>query len=139
MRETARFAPPRRARGQLAQIERSLGAVDYAARDTGVLARNALRFLRGRDRPPPLHEAVAELADAVWELAAAYDDERRVEQVRRLALAPPRRPPGWPRTPATCGSRRSSRRSARSPSTSSARPTASAGVEDAPRTDELLT
>ena len=47
LRETARFAPPRRrARGQLARIERSMGAIDYAARDTVVLARNALRFLR---------------------------------------------------------------------------------------------
>jgi hypothetical protein len=26
------------------------------------------------------------LADAVWELAASYDDERRVERVRSLAL-----------------------------------------------------
>ena len=88
VREAVRFAPPRRrARGQLARIERSLGAVDYAARDAGVLARNALRFLRsGAIAPEPLHEAVAALADATWELAAAYDDERRVEQVRQLAL-----------------------------------------------------
>jgi hypothetical protein len=88
LRETARFAPPRRgARGQLERIERSLGAVDYAARDTAVLARNALRFLRaGAIAPPPLHESVAALADAVWELAASYDDERRVEPVRSLAL-----------------------------------------------------
>ena len=88
LRETARFALPRRgARGQLEKIERSLGAVDYAARDTTVLARNALRFLRaGAIAPPPLHESVAALADAVWELAASYDDERRVEPVRSLAL-----------------------------------------------------
>jgi len=88
VREAVRFAPPRRrARGQLARIERSLGAVDYAARDAAVLARNALRFLRaGAIAPEPLHRAVAELADATWELAAAYDDDRRVEQVRRLAL-----------------------------------------------------
>jgi len=86
--EAARFAPPRRrARSQLARIEQSLGAVDYAARDVTVLARNALRFLRaGAIAPEPLHEAVAALADATWELAAAYDDERRVEQVRQLAL-----------------------------------------------------
>jgi len=88
LRETARFALPRRgARGQLARIERSLGPVDYAARDTGVLARNALRFLRaGAIAPPPLYESVAALADAVWELAASYDDERRVGHVRSLAL-----------------------------------------------------
>ena len=88
LRETARFAPPRRrARGQLARIERSMGAIDYAARDTVVLARNALRFLRaGAIAPPQLLEAVRALGDAVWELAASYDDERRVEPVRRLAL-----------------------------------------------------
>jgi hypothetical protein len=88
LRETARFAPPRRrARGQLALIEASMGAIDYAARDTGVLARNALRFLRaGAIAPPQLYAAVRALADAVWELAASYDDERRVEPVRRLAL-----------------------------------------------------
>jgi hypothetical protein len=52
------------------------------------LTRNALRFLRsGAIAPPPLHESVASLADAVWELAASYDDERRVEAVRTRALA----------------------------------------------------
>src|SRR4051794_5865906 len=88
LRETVRFAPPRRgARGQLARIERSMSAIDYAARDTGVLARNALRFLRaGAVAPTPLWEAVRALAEAVWELAASYDDERRVEPVRSLAL-----------------------------------------------------
>jgi uncharacterized membrane protein YccC len=88
LRETARFSLPRRgARGQLVRIERSLGFVDYAARDTGVLTRNALRFLRaGAVAPPPLFEAVRSLADSVWELAASYDDERRVERVRSLAV-----------------------------------------------------
>jgi hypothetical protein len=71
----------------LARIDRSLGAVDYATRDAGVLIRNALRFLRaGAIAPPALPEAVAALADAVWELAAAYDDDRRVGRVRELAL-----------------------------------------------------
>jgi hypothetical protein len=52
-----------------------------------VLTRNALRFLRaGAVAPPPLHEAVRSLADSVWELAASYDDERRVERVRSLAV-----------------------------------------------------
>ena len=88
LRETARFALPRRgARGQLERIERSLEAVDYAARDAGVLARNALRFLRaGAIAPEPLHGSVRSLADAGGEQAASYDDERRVERVRELAL-----------------------------------------------------
>jgi uncharacterized membrane protein YgaE (UPF0421/DUF939 family) len=141
VREAMRFAPPRRgARGQLARIERSLGAVDYAARDATVLARNALRFLRaGAIAPEPLHEAVSALADATWELAAAYDDERRVEQVRKLALGAATQASGLAedardlrlaevvapvRSVAVDLVRAAERVS---------------GVEDAPRTDELLT
>ena len=88
VRETARFALSRRsARGQLERIERSLGAVDYASRDTAVLTRNALRLLRaGSIAPPPLYESIRSLGDAVWELAAGYDDDRRIEPVRALAL-----------------------------------------------------
>jgi uncharacterized membrane protein YgaE (UPF0421/DUF939 family) len=139
--EAARFAPPRRrARGHLARIEQSLGAVDYATRDVTVLARNALRFLRaGPLVPEPLHEAVAALADATWELAAAYDDERRVEQVRQLALGAATKASGLAedardlrlaevvapvRSVAVDLVRAAERLS---------------GVEDAPRTDELLT
>jgi uncharacterized membrane protein YgaE (UPF0421/DUF939 family) len=141
VREAVRFAPPRRgARGQLARIEHSLGAVDYAARDATVLARNALRFLRaGAIAPEPLHEAVSALADATWELAAAYDDERRVEQVRKLALGAATQASGLAedardlrlaevvapvRSVAVDLVRAAERVS---------------GVEDAPRTDELLT
>ena len=141
VREAVRFAPPRRgARGQLAQIERSLGAVDYAARDVTVLARNALRFLRaGAIAPEPLHQAVAELADATWELAAAYDDERRVEQVRRLALAAATKASGL------AEDARDLRLSEvvaplRSVAVDLVRAAEGvSGVEDAPRTDELLT
>ena len=141
VREAVRFAPPRRgARGQLAQIERSLGAVDYAARDVTVLARNALRFLRaGALAPEPLHQAGAELADATWELAAAYDDERRVEQVRRLALAAATKASGL------AEDARDLRLSEvvaplRSVAVDLVRAAEGvSGVEDAPRTDELLT
>jgi uncharacterized membrane protein YccC len=88
VREATRFAPPRRgARGQVGRFERSLPQIDFAVRDTRVLARNALRYLRGGDvAPPELSRAVAALADAVWELAASYDDERREPAVRRVAL-----------------------------------------------------
>ena len=89
VRETARFAPPRRgARGQLGRFERALPHVEFTARDTRVLSRNALRFVRsGAGAPPAVREAVAELADAVWALAASFDDDRRAAEVRRLALA----------------------------------------------------
>ena len=88
VRETTRFAPPRRrARGQVGRFERSLPQVDFAVRDTRVLARNALRHLRGgHPVPPELPRAVAALADTVWELAASYDDDRREAAVRRVAL-----------------------------------------------------
>jgi len=36
--------------------------------------------------PVALQEAVGGLSEAVWELAASYDDERRVERVREIAL-----------------------------------------------------
>ncbi len=86
--EATRFAPPRRsARGQVARYERSLPQLDFAVRDTRVLARNALRFLRGgRQAPPELVAAVGGLADAVWEVAGTYDDDGREQEVRRKAL-----------------------------------------------------
>ena len=87
----------------------------------------------------PLHEAVAALADATWELAAAYDDERRVEQVRQLALG----------AATTASGLAEDARDIRlaevvAPVRSVAVDLVRAaervsGVEDAPRTDELLT
>jgi uncharacterized membrane protein YgaE (UPF0421/DUF939 family) len=89
LRDTARIAPlRRRSRAQLARIERSLPHVDYAVRDTRVLARNVQRHVRGgHATPPALVEALNDLTVAVWELAAAYDDTRRDETVREVALA----------------------------------------------------
>jgi hypothetical protein len=86
--EATRFAPPRRrARGQVGRFERSLPQIDFAVRDTRVLARNAVRYLRAAQAPPPeLAGAVNALAEAVWELAASYDDEGRELEVRRIAL-----------------------------------------------------
>ena len=88
VRDTARFAPPRRgARGLLERVERSLPQIDFAARDARVLARTALRYLRaGSPAPEELSRAIARLADAVWEFAAYYDDDRREDEVRRIAL-----------------------------------------------------
>jgi uncharacterized membrane protein YgaE (UPF0421/DUF939 family) len=86
-RETARLAPPRRrAREQIDRYGRTLAQVDFAVRNTRVLARAVLRFTRtGRPAPPELADAVRELSAAVWELAAAYDDPRRSADVSRLA------------------------------------------------------
>jgi len=88
-RETARLAPPRRAaRGQIERYGRTLAQVDFAVRNTRVLARSALRFTRaGQPAPPELTEAVRDLGASVWELAAAYDDPRRTDEVARLARA----------------------------------------------------
>ncbi len=105
-----------------------------------MLTRNALRFLRaGAIAPEPLHEAVHALADAVWELAASYDDDRRVEQVRKLAL-------GAATTASTLAEDARDLRLAEvvAPVRSIAVDLVRAaervsGAEHAPRTDELLT
>src|SRR4051794_2939624 len=85
-RETARLAPPRRsAREQVDRYGRTLAQLDFAVRNTRVLARAALRYARaGEPAPPELTEAVRDLGAAVWELAAAYDDPRRTDEVMRL-------------------------------------------------------
>ena len=75
-RETARVSPRRRT--VLAEIDRyatSFAQVDYALRDTRVLARVATRGLRsGAEVPESLAEGTRELARSVWSLAAAYDN-----------------------------------------------------------------
>jgi uncharacterized membrane protein YgaE (UPF0421/DUF939 family) len=88
-RETARLSPQRRhSLGELERYSRTLGQLDYAVRDTRVLARNVLRHVRGGAQARlELASAVDELADAVWALAAAYDDPRRANEVRRIAVA----------------------------------------------------
>jgi uncharacterized membrane protein YgaE (UPF0421/DUF939 family) len=85
-RETARLAPPRRgAREQVDRYGRTLAQLDFAVRNTRVLARAALRYVRaGEPAPPELTDAVRDLGAAVWELAAAYDDPRRTAEVARL-------------------------------------------------------
>jgi uncharacterized membrane protein YgaE (UPF0421/DUF939 family) len=88
LRETTRYAPRgRRSRGQVSRFERSLPQLDFAVRDTRGLARNAARFLRaGATAPPELTESVRALADAVWELAGAFEEAEREAEVRRVAL-----------------------------------------------------
>ena len=88
-REMVRFAPPRRGvRSVLERHARSLPHVDFAVRNTRVLARHALRYSRSRlPAPEGLPEAVRELAQAVWTLAAAYDDPVRATEARNQARA----------------------------------------------------
>jgi uncharacterized membrane protein YgaE (UPF0421/DUF939 family) len=83
-RETARLAPPRRgAREQIERYGRTLAQIDFAVRNTRVLARNALRFLRDGRPSAELAEAAHDLSAAVWELAAAYDEPHRSAAVRQ--------------------------------------------------------
>jgi uncharacterized membrane protein YgaE (UPF0421/DUF939 family) len=87
-RENARLKPARhRARALLSRYERTERQLDFAVRSTRVLARNALRYTRSRlPAPDGLPEAVNDLAQAVWVLAAQYDDPSRGDEVRALAI-----------------------------------------------------
>jgi uncharacterized membrane protein YgaE (UPF0421/DUF939 family) len=75
-REAARLSPPRRAaRDLLERYARALPHLDLASRNATILARHATRYSRSRlPAPDGLPEAVAELAQAVWTLAATPDD-----------------------------------------------------------------
>lgn len=87
--ETARFSVPRRgSRGHLGPYARSLDQIDFAVRDTRVLARHALRYLRSpmTDAHEELARAIGQLAESVWALGASYDDPSRADQARRLAV-----------------------------------------------------
>ena len=85
--ETARFAPGRRSsRGELDRYARAARHIDFAVRNTRVLARHAARYVRGgRSAPAALLEAIHELGLAVWALAAELDDPRGHSDVRILA------------------------------------------------------
>lgn len=88
-RETARLSPRRRR--SLADLERyaaSLEQVDFAIRNTRVMARHAARALRANaDLDPSLARAVSELGEAVWALAGAFEQPERADAVRGHALA----------------------------------------------------
>ena len=86
--ETARSAPMRRpARAALDRQQEIARHLDFAVRNTRVLARDTLRYARSGDAPvPDLADAVADLGLAVWALAAAFEDAGAREEPRRLAL-----------------------------------------------------
>ena len=87
-RDTARSAPLRWAdRAALDRQEEISRHVDFAVRDTRVLARDTVRYLRANGSPvPDVAAAVADLGQAVWALAAAFDDPEVRDQPRQLAL-----------------------------------------------------
>jgi uncharacterized membrane protein YgaE (UPF0421/DUF939 family) len=90
--ETARLAPPHRARrtqqAQLRRYEATMPQIDFAVRNTRVLARHALRYTRNRlPAPEGLPEALRDLVGAVWALGAQYERPERATELRRLALS----------------------------------------------------
>jgi uncharacterized membrane protein YgaE (UPF0421/DUF939 family) len=87
-RETARLAPRRRsARGLLERQEEIARHLDFAVRNTRVLARDTLRYARSGGPPvADLADAVDDLGQALWALAAAFDESGDREEPRRLAL-----------------------------------------------------
>jgi uncharacterized membrane protein YgaE (UPF0421/DUF939 family) len=88
-RETARLSLARRrsAGAELDRFERGSRHLDFAVRNTRVLARHVVRFLRtGREAPPELAAATRDLSAAAWALAAYLDEPGRGgDQVRRHA------------------------------------------------------
>jgi len=84
--ETVRTAPPRfAAREGVDRYARSFEQLDLAVRNTRVLARHAHRALRSG--APVAAEPVTDLARAVWELAAAYDEPERASGARAFAAS----------------------------------------------------
>jgi uncharacterized membrane protein YgaE (UPF0421/DUF939 family) len=83
-RETARSSPVRRpVRVELDRYERVARHIDFAVRNTRVLARHVLRFVRGHDETPTqLPESVRRLALAVWALAEELDEPTRTTELR---------------------------------------------------------
>jgi len=87
-RETARFSLGRRSSsGELDRYKRGAQHMDFAVRNTRVLARHVLRYLRAdRPVPPGLASAMHDLSLAIWALAAVLDEPARSgSQVRLYA------------------------------------------------------
>jgi uncharacterized membrane protein YgaE (UPF0421/DUF939 family) len=85
--ETARFSPARRGGLWLVQrYEQTMPQLDFAVRNTRVLARYGARQVRIGEPAPRLAGAVRELATAVWLLAAQYEHPDRSTDVRHAAL-----------------------------------------------------
>ena len=89
-RETARFAPPRHgALGSLDLYEREARQLDFAVRNTRVLGRDVLRFVRRAEAgDAELAEAISGLAEVARSLD---EDEPQPSTTRELALEAVRR------------------------------------------------
>jgi len=85
--ETARFSPARRGGlDVLRRYDETMPQLDFAVRNTRVLARYVARQVRLGDPAPRLAAAVRELASAVWVLAALYERPDEDEGLRGVAL-----------------------------------------------------
>jgi hypothetical protein len=87
-REMTRFAPPRRRlRGRVESYAGVATQADLAVRNVRVLARGTIRAIRlDENVPPPVADAVRELAAAVRALADALDRHGSMDRVREHAL-----------------------------------------------------
>jgi hypothetical protein len=87
-RETLRLAPwLRGTRAQFARYERAWGQIDNAVTSVEALSRGAVRALsQGDNVPPPVPEALRELADAVRRLEGTLDEGGDQTAVREPAL-----------------------------------------------------
>jgi uncharacterized membrane protein YgaE (UPF0421/DUF939 family) len=86
--ETVRMSPARRrSRDAVSRHVRSGEHLDFAVRNTRILARHALRYTRsGLSAPDDVTESVRQLAFAVEGLLRAHDDPSAAGESRRHAL-----------------------------------------------------
>lgn len=92
-RDTARLAPSRwRAHGQLLLYDDAVHQLDRAVRNTRVLARAAVDYVRdGKQAPKALVVAVRELSEAVRELASQLEEPGRASAAGETAWRAARR------------------------------------------------
>jgi hypothetical protein len=86
--DTIRWAPlRRRSRAEFERYARTLNHTDLAVRDTRVLVRHVLHYVRsGRAPQAELADAIRDLGLAIWELPAQFHEPWRSGDVLRIAL-----------------------------------------------------